>query len=44
MPNRKYKLLSAIHFGLDYILDYNKSLQNPEFVVPIANGMFVASR
>jgi len=38
-----YKLLSAIHFGLDYILDDNKSLQNPEFVVPIVNGMFVAS-
>lgn len=38
-----YKLVSAIHFGLDYILDDNKSLQNPEFVVPIANGMFVAS-
>jgi hypothetical protein len=34
-----YKLVSAIHFGLDYILDDNKSLQNPEFVVPIANDM-----
>ena len=32
-----YKLLSAIHFGLDYILDDNKLLQNPEFVVTIAN-------
>ena len=36
-----YKLVSAIHFGLDYILDDNKSLQNPEFVVPLANGMLV---
>ena len=38
-----YKLVSAIHFGLDYILDDNKSLKNPEFVVPIANGMFINS-
>jgi hypothetical protein len=38
-----YKLVTAIHFGLDYILSNNKSLQNPEFIVPIANEMFVAS-
>ena len=35
-----YKLASAIHFGLDYILGDNKTLKNPEFVVPIANDMF----
>ena len=34
-----YKLVSAIHFGLDYILEGNKALKNPEFVVPIANDM-----
>jgi len=37
----QYELVSAIHFGLDDILDDNKSLQNPEFIVPIANRMFV---
>jgi len=36
-----YKLVSAIHFSLDSIIDDNKSLQNPEFIVPIANDMFV---
>ena len=39
-----YKLISAIHFGLDYILEDNKSLQNPEFVMPIVNDMFIHSR
>ena len=34
-----YKLVSAIHFGLDYILEGNKALKNPEIVVPIANDM-----
>ena len=39
-----YHLLSAIHFGLDCILDSNKALKNPEFVIPITNDMIVASR
>ena len=26
---------------LDYILNDNKSLQNPEFVMPIVNDMFI---
>jgi hypothetical protein len=37
----QYNLVSTIHFGLDTILDNNKTLQNPEFVVPLANDMLV---
>jgi len=37
----QYNLVSTIHFGLDTILGNNKTLQNPEFVVPLANDMLV---
>lgn len=37
----QYNLVSKIHFDLDTILVNNKTLQNPEFVVPLANNRFV---
>lgn len=40
----QYNLVSKIHFDLDTILDSNKALKNPEFVIPITNDMIVASR
>ncbi|AGE51685.1 hypothetical protein PBCVCviKI_715R [Paramecium bursaria Chlorella virus CviKI] len=38
-----YKLLRYIHTSLDNILDNNKLLRNPEFIIPIANDTIFGS-